>query len=81
MDNGETRRPKSKKEVKEFIAARPIDVMAEQTSPYGNEYDGQVTLKGIEENGPILFVGPDPYTKRNFYGSIKINRKGVLTVE
>ena len=81
VDNGVARRPKSKREVKAFLVNEPLDVMVEPTSPFGNEYDGQVTLEGIKEHGPIRFVGPDPRFKRNFYGSIKINGKGVLTVE
>jgi len=61
-------RPKSKKEVKEAIAADPFNVQVEATSMFGNEFDGQVTE--MPENKVIYFVGPDPYTKRNFYGQI-----------
>jgi hypothetical protein len=66
------RRPKSKKEVKEAVAADPSKVRAEATSAFGNEYDGPVD--GLPEGVAVHFVGPDPYTKRNFYGSI--TRKG-----
>ncbi len=81
VDEGVARRPKSKKEVKVYLANNPFDVLVEPTSPFGNEYEGQVSTDRVQEHGPILFVGPDPYSRRNFYGSIKVNRKGVLTVE
>lgn len=63
--NGE--RPKSKKAVKEAIAEDPSRVRLEATSLMGNEYDGPVSGAPA---GTHDFVGPDPYTKRNFYGNI-----------
>lgn len=62
-------RPKSKKAVKEAIAADPSRVRLEATSVFGNEYDGPVSEA---PDGTYTFVGPDPYTKRNFYGNIKV---------
>lgn len=59
-------RPKSKKEVKEAHAAGAI-VSLEATSVFGNEYDGPIT---DAPDGTYTFVGPDPYTKRSFYGNI-----------
>jgi hypothetical protein len=64
-------RPKSKKQVKEAVAAGDT-VYAEATSMFGNEYDGPVA--DMPEGTTIYFVGPDPHTKRNFYG--QITRKG-----
>lgn len=63
------RRPKSKKEVKELVASNPERVRLEATSIFGNEYDGPVSEAA---EGTYTFVGPDPYTKRNFYGSIVV---------
>jgi hypothetical protein len=60
-------RPKSKKAVKEAVAAGE-SVALQATSVFGNEYDGPVTEA---PDGSYTFVGPDPYTKRNFYGTIK----------
>jgi hypothetical protein len=60
------RRPKSKKEVKEAVAAGNF-VMLEATSIFGNEYDGDIK---DAPDGKYSFVGPDPHTKRNFYGTI-----------
>lgn len=62
------RRPKSKKEIKEAVASNPASVRLEATSVFGNEYDGSVANA---PNGSYTFVGPDPYNKRNFYGTIK----------
>ena len=61
------RRPKSKKEVKEIITQSPNLVLLEATSIFGNEYDGPVSEA---PDGKYYFVGPDPHTRRNFYGCI-----------
>jgi hypothetical protein len=64
------RRPNSKKAVKEAVASDASSVWAEATSWHGDEYDGPVT--DMPEGGRgISFVGPDPYTSRRFYGTIK----------
>lgn len=69
-------RPKSKKEVKEAVKEIPHKVRIECTSLHGG-YDGSV------ENAPdgeYPFVGPDPFTKRNFYGTIT-KKQGKVTVK
>ena len=66
-DGHQDHRPKSKKAIKEAIAADPSRVQVEATSMFGNEYDGPLSEM---PDGRISFVGPDPYTKRNFYGTI-----------
>lgn len=68
------RRPKSKKEVKEAVAENPDNVFLERTAWIGNEYHGPVS--GAPE-GTHHFVGPDPYVKRSFYGSVVVDSKGV----
>lgn len=68
------RRPKSKKEVREAAADNPQRVRIEATSWFGNEYDGSLVNA---PQGTIYFVGPDPHTKRNFYGQIVVTEKGV----
>ena len=60
-------RPKSKKQVKEAIAENPSSVFIEGTSMFGNPFSGPVTEA---PDGSYDFVGPDPYTRRNFYGII-----------
>ena len=62
------RRPKSKKAVKEAIAAGQR-VRVEGTAFTGNDYDGPLDQAPV---GNIHFVGPDPYNKRNFYGTINV---------
>lgn len=90
------RRPKSKKELREFVKyayERKVGPYAhkdgtvsehatvtnglndlaritiEATSMFGNEYGG--SLADMPETTKVTFVGPDPYTKRNFYGNIE----------
>ena len=79
-DEGAMVRPSSKKQVKEMVK-QGSTVSVEATSAFGNEPDGILTKEMLETHGKILFVGPDPYTKRNFYGSISLNKKGDIRVE
>lgn len=70
-------RPKSKKSVKEAIAAG-LAVYAEGTGNVfhpGCEYDGLVSDAPVGTR--ITFVGPDPYRDRRFYGTITVTDKGV----
>ena len=71
------KRPSSKKAVKEAIAANPSNVSAEATNLFGNEFSGPISE--MPDGTTITFVGPDPYTKRNFYGTIK-KVNGKITV-
>lgn len=76
---GNYHRPKSKKQIKELIAAGELHrVYAEATSMFGNEYNG-----GLDQApaGTITFVGPDPYYKRNFYGNITVRPDGSVIVK
>ena len=70
-------RPKSKKQIKETVAQEPAKVKLEATSLFGNEYGGPVSEAPV---GKYTFVGPDPYTKRNFYGTITVKPDGTITV-
>jgi guanylate kinase len=72
------RRPKSKKAVKEAVAAGE-DVILEVTR-FGHE--DTKTVSELPE-GKYNFVGPDPYTKRDFYGTITVghNRAGDRVVK
>jgi hypothetical protein len=69
-------RPKSKKAIKEALTAGD-EVALEATSMFGNEYNG---LAAEAPDGTYTFVGPDPYTKRNFYGTLTV-RSGKVTVK
>ena len=83
LDN---RRPKSKKEVREFVrdsyqltpegddpATSLMHLRIEATSMFGNEFDGP--LSANRKENPITFVGPDPYSDRKFYGRIEYSQK------
>jgi hypothetical protein len=70
-------RPTSKKQVKEAVMWHPESVRIEATSLIGNDYDGPVSEM---PQGTILFVGPDPRNKRNFYGQIEKTSKGFFRV-
>ena len=62
------KRPTSKKEVRQVASISPGDIQLEATSVFGNEYDGSIANA---PDGTYTFVGPDPYTNRKFYGTIK----------
>lgn len=70
------KRPASKKAVKDAVKAG-LSVSIESTSMFGG-YDGPV--ENMPEGKRIDFVGPDPYTKRNFYGSITRTAAGIKVV-
>jgi len=73
------RRPKSKKEVKEVAASDPSRIEVEVTSLFSSDPGGD--LAGyIERKGSATFVGPDPYTKRSFYLTVKAGKAGKLVV-
>lgn len=59
-------RPKTKKQLKEVLASRPEHVVFEGTSVFGDEPD--IRASEATEGTKLYFVGPDPYTKRNFFG-------------
>lgn len=67
-------RPKSKKAIKEAIASG-TNIVLENTSMYGG-YDGGLDTA---PDGTYTFVGPCPFTKRNFYGNI-VKRDGKVKV-
>lgn len=62
------RRPASKKELREALRDSPDRVRIEATSIFGDEYDGPASE--MPEGVSATIVGPDPYTKRNWYGQI-----------
>lgn len=65
-------RPKSKKAVKEAIAAN-LPVLLEATSVFGDEYHGPVSEAPV---GKYYIVGPDPYRDRRFFGEITVMDRG-----
>lgn len=67
IDTRKNRRPKSKKEIRETLEAEPERVTIEGTAWDGSDYDGPA--EGLPLHQAVHFVGPDPRTKRNFYGT------------
>ena len=80
---GFEQRPKSKKQLKDLIAAGKLDtIYVEAVNLIGPEqYAGPVTKEILKEQGDILFVGPSPYEARNFFGTFYINNKGEVGVK
>jgi hypothetical protein len=72
------KRPKSKEAIKEAVARDPASVRLEATALMGHEYDGPAADMPIGRQ--IAFVGPCPYTRRRFYGSIFRRPDGTLRV-
>jgi hypothetical protein len=70
------RNAKSKKAVKEALAADPNSVRFYDTSMMNN---GGSFLAPELPAGVHVFVGPDPYTARSFYGNISV-KNGVVKV-
>lgn len=71
-------RPATKKALKSAIAEDPGSVVLEATSMFGNEYGGAVANA---PSGSYHVVGPDPYTSRKWYATIKVaNGESGLTV-
>ncbi len=71
-------RPASKVAIKRAVAAGDVDLISiEATSMFGNEYDGPLDEAPV---GRINFVGPDPYNKRNFYGTIEVRNDRTIRV-
>ena len=65
-------RPKSKKALKEALAANPASVTFDGTSPMGPQHDD---LSGtcVPEELILSVVGPDPFTKRSWYATVRWN--------
>ena len=61
--------PRSKAAIKKAIAAG-AEIVIEATSFFGDEYDGPVAAA---PDGTYRFVGPDPHTSRNYYGTLTVS--------
>ena len=49
----------------------PYGLVIEATSLFGDEFQGSIALADRQDRkGPFNFVGPDPYNRRKFYGTI-----------
>lgn len=71
-------RPRTKKELKEAIADDPEKVHLYSTNNTTQGWSGYASA--LPEDVHFLVVGPDPYNKRNWYATVKKNKRGVLAV-
>jgi hypothetical protein len=70
-------RPASKKAVREALAANPADVRIENTDFLGGG-SAVDRASDLQVGDKVVFVGPDPYTNRRFYGTIVATTKGLI---
>ena len=70
------RRPATKKEVRETLRDNPEQISIENTSMFeGSDFHGMIV--DLPEGSEVTIVGPDPFTKRDFYATIK-RKNGAL---
>jgi hypothetical protein len=61
-------RPPTKKALREAVTASPEDVFVEETSVFGNEFEGWLS---DAPEGHYHIVGPDPQRKRSWFATIR----------
>jgi hypothetical protein len=69
----------TKKSLKELVQSEPTAVMLYSTGLGGPQFNGNATR--LEAGQEFLVVGPDPYTKRNWYATIYRKKSGALAVK
>lgn len=69
IEGGAVHRPKSKKEIKDLCATAPHRITFEETSAFASGYLPE-DAADLGVFASLTFVGPDPYSKRNFFGTI-----------
>lgn len=69
---------KTKKALREMIHSNPGDVRLFATSSMGPQFSG--TADELPEDMQFNVVGPDPYTRRDWYATVKHGARGQLVV-
>ncbi len=69
-------RPKTKKMLKQAVADNPARVHLDTTSMFGG-FAGRLDRAPA---GRYDVVGPDPYTKRNWYATVEVRPDGTIKV-
>jgi hypothetical protein len=69
---------RTKSQLKEAIKNDPAEVELYSTSSMGPQFHNAADQ--LPEDTEFLVVGPDPYTKRDWYASIKRGIRGKLVV-
>jgi hypothetical protein len=72
------KRPRTKSLLREAVKASPGDVYLEETSVFGNEFEGWLSEA---PEGRYAVVGPDPRRKRSWFATIRWSEKTGWTVE
>jgi len=73
-----SKRPASKKALKEAVKNAPDTVVFDATSMYDTRSSYSPT--DIPNGTTLSVTGPDPFTNRKWYASVKLNAKGAVTV-
>lgn len=68
----------TKKALKEALAADPTQVRLYATSSMGPQFND--TADQLPDDMSFNVVGPDPYTKRDWYATVRKGVKGKLMV-
>lgn len=76
------RRPATKAELKRALASDPASVVFDSTAMMGPHAGEDLTVETLKAEPATTFsvVGPDPYTRRNWYASVKANGSGKVVV-
>lgn len=69
---------KTKMAFKAAIKEHPEDVYLYATSNMGPQFSGRASV--LPDDVEFLVVGPDPYSKRDWYANVKVGVKGKLVV-
>ena len=85
-NNNSMRRPKSKTELKDLVSEGKLDsIYIEDSNNFFGppKFDGVLSKEALleQERQEIVFVGPEPETKRDFFGKFFINNNGDVRVE
>jgi hypothetical protein len=73
------KRPASKKAVREALASDPASVVFDKTAGLFDGW-GNLTVADLQPGVKLSLVGPDPETKRNFYGTLELDKNGKVKV-
>ena len=76
--NGGVRNLRTKKSLKDAVKADPTAVTFYSTGMFGDQFNGPVS--DLPVGATLTVVGPDPYSKRDWYASVTRNGKGTITV-
>lgn len=80
MDDREGGTIRTKKELKELAKERPHTVEFFATSSFDGGSANRFPLTRIPIGTKLVIVGPNPYTKRDWYANIEVTASGEIKV-